>query len=131
MAALRFAQQLSRYCVGRACENDSNSIHITRELILQLNEKMLQMDFRNGPLRRKYDGLKYALKNIEDVTYELSLLDVNNAEEEGPPKKKARNMEEEKKSEASTPLIPTAEIDTIKERLDAYDKLREGVIKDS
>eukprot|EP00930_Biecheleria_cincta_P009513 TRINITY_DN111279_c0_g1_i1.p1 TRINITY_DN111279_c0_g1~~TRINITY_DN111279_c0_g1_i1.p1 ORF type:complete len:455 (-),score=105.44 TRINITY_DN111279_c0_g1_i1:92-1456(-) len=127
MASLGFAQQLSRYCVGRACENDTNSIGICRELILQLNEKMLQMDFRNGPLRRKYDGLKYALKNIEDVTYELSLLE-GNGDSQGPPAKKART--EGEVSEGST-LIPAAELDAIKERLDTYDKLREGVIKDS
>lgn len=34
---------------------------------------MLEFDFRNGPLRRKYDGLKYAVRNIEDVLFELSL----------------------------------------------------------
>ena len=130
LASLGFAQQLSRYCVGRACDNDRNSIRICRELILQLNEKMLQMDFRNGPVRRKYDGLKYALKNIEDVTYELSLLDVGNGEENqdshGPPAKKMKTDEA-----ASVSLIPSAELDNIKERLDVYDKLREGVIKDS
>ena len=93
MAALGFAQQLSRYCVGRACESDKASISICREIIVQLNEKMLEMDFRNGPVRRKYDGLKYALKNIED-NYELSLLEGGaseiNSAEDGPKKKKAR-----------------------------------------
>lgn len=127
MASLGFAQQLSRYCVGRACENDRNSIRICRELILQLNDKMLQMDFRNGPLRRKYDGLKYALKNIEDVTYELSLLE-SDGDSQGPPTKKART--EDEAIDAST-LIQVTEIDAIKERLETYDKLREGVIKDS
>lgn len=34
---------------------------------------MLQFDFRNGPLRRKYDGLKYVVRNIEDIVFELSL----------------------------------------------------------
>jgi predicted translin family RNA/ssDNA-binding protein len=136
MAALGFAQQLSRYCVGRACESDKASISICREIIVQLNEKMLEMDFRNGPVRRKYDGLKYALKNIEDVTYELSLLEGGEgAPEDGPKKKRARTEEagEDKmdEEEKAVPLIPAAEIDAIKGRLDAYDKLREGVIKDS
>jgi hypothetical protein len=36
---------------------------------------MLEFDFRNGPLRKKYDVLKYALKSIEDIVYEMSLLD--------------------------------------------------------
>ena len=76
-ASLDFAQSLSRYCVNRACDNDINSITICKKILIQLNSKMLEFDFRNGPLRRKYDGLKYALKNVEDITYELSLLDAN------------------------------------------------------
>ena len=36
---------------------------------------MLEFDFRNGPIRRKYDGLKYALKTIEDIVYEISLVE--------------------------------------------------------
>lgn len=134
IAALGFAQQMSRYCVGRACEGDRASIKICREIILQLNAKMLEMDFRNGPVRRKYDGLKYALKNIEDVTYELSLLDEESGSvEDEPKKKKARTegKEGEGEEDGATPLIPVAEIDAIKGRFDVYDKLREGVIKDS
>ena len=37
----------------------------------------------------------------------------------------------EAEADPATPLIPVAEIDAIKIRLDTYDKLREGVIKDS
>ena len=43
MAALGFAQQLSRYCVGRACEGDRASIQLCRDIIVLLNEKMLEM----------------------------------------------------------------------------------------
>ena len=35
----------------------------------------LQFDLRNGALRKKFDGLKYALKRIEQTQYELSLAD--------------------------------------------------------
>lgn len=44
---------------------------------MQLNGKMLEFDFRNGHLRRKYDGLKYALKTIEEIIFELSLIDTS------------------------------------------------------
>ena len=49
------------------------SIELCRRAVSELNIKMLEFDFRNGPVRRKYDGLKYALRNIEDVMFELSL----------------------------------------------------------
>ena len=52
-----------------------SSVYICRTLVTQLNGKMLEFDFRNGPIRRKYDGLKYALKTIEDIVYEISLVE--------------------------------------------------------
>jgi predicted translin family RNA/ssDNA-binding protein len=164
-AALGFAQELSRYAVGRACENDTASIALCRRLIVQLNTKLLEFDFRNGPLRRKYDGLKYALKNIEDITYELSLLEdapvsaggEGGGEETHASKKRkadsgsvtgtdgssataaAAAMDTSAEAPAANTeaeaevldLICVSEIDSIKVRMDAYDKLREQVIKDT
>jgi len=60
-------------------KGDVASIEYCRQVVLQLNGKMLEFDFRNGPLRRKYDGLKYSLKTIEDISYELSLQDPTRA----------------------------------------------------
>ena len=34
---------------------------------------MQQLDLRNGELRRKFDGLKYDLKKMEDVLLSLKL----------------------------------------------------------
>lgn len=34
---------------------------------------MMELDLRNGVIRKKYDSLKYCLKNLEKVLYELSL----------------------------------------------------------
>jgi hypothetical protein len=31
----------------------------------QILEFLFYLDFRNGPLRRKYDGTKYSLKSLE------------------------------------------------------------------
>jgi predicted translin family RNA/ssDNA-binding protein len=56
-AIFGFAQELARYVVGRASEGDKQSVAICRTLVAQLNGKMLEFDFRNGPLRKKYDGI--------------------------------------------------------------------------
>lgn len=119
-ATLGFSQELARYAVACAVENDMHSISICRQLLVQLNTKMLEFDFRNGQLRRKYDGLKYALKKLEDVSYELSLV----AEPDGNPLKKM-------KLEAEDSLICDAEMEQIRERMEVYDKLREELIKAS
>jgi hypothetical protein len=33
-----------------------------------------QFDYRNGNLRRKYDGIKYSVQRLEDIRFQLSLL---------------------------------------------------------
>jgi hypothetical protein len=121
---------------------------------------MLEFDFRNGPLRKKYDGLKYALKTIEDVTYELSLLDddVSGVEDNQDPSanKKRRIEGSDGASDSSVnggnsaaataavssgaggvevdveeSLLDDAALDAIRGRMEVYDKLREDVIKQS
>ena len=127
------------------------SVHICRLLVTQLNGKMLEFNFRNGPIRRKYDGLKYALKTIEDVVYEISLLDdipfttaqkdIN--ENDMPAKKQKVEIDtKNEKPEISSDVNSAVEIDedclldvqainAIRDRMETYDKLREDVIKQS
>ena len=103
---------------------------------------MLEFDFRNGPLRRKYDGLKYAFKTVEDIVYESSLLeDIPFIDEEMPSKRrKVEGVEgvslSTEVAAAESPaeevfLLDVAAIDAIRERMEVYDKLREEVIKQS
>jgi predicted translin family RNA/ssDNA-binding protein len=142
MACLGFAQELTRYSTGRAIVGDTDSIGLCRDLCNDLNVKMLEFDFRNGPLRRKYDGLKYALKKLEEIGYELSLLQGGEEVEEKTDENKTKRRrvetpisppipsESQKDDTCSTPLLHTADFDEIRQRLDTYDKLREQVIKD-
>ena len=185
-ACLNFAQHLSRYSVGRARVFDTLSISICKEVVDDLMEKMLQFDLRNGPLRRKYDGLKYVLRKLETIMYELSLLDSHNHtnndasssddmnkniknnknngngnsngnndnKEEVNNNKRARTGSYDSASNlvpeviGSTTPTPTSStnkhanttsngridsqsFDSIRERMEQYDKLREEVIKGS
>jgi hypothetical protein len=130
-------------------QGDISSVTICRTLISQLNGKMLEFDFRNGPLRRKYDGLKYALKTIEDVLYEASLLeDIPFVDEEMSSKRQkietpatdaaSVSVAEEGVEAMSVvsgveepSLLDISSINEIRERMEVYDKLREEVIKQS
>lgn len=85
---------------------------------------MLEFDFRNGNLRRKYDGLKYSLKTIEEILFELSL--INDIKEELEPPMKLIKV-----NEITNNLISIQEIDDIKIRMEKYDIERENVIKQS
>lgn len=155
-AVLTFAQSLNQYALGVACEGDVASIELCLGVLTELNAKMLEFDFRNGPLRRKYDGLKYALRSLEDILFELSLqspfaaVDEKEEEEEcSSPTKRMRLEESTTTTTAANAAADTtttecgaapsavfkyldaAEIDAIRQRMDRYDQLRELVIKDS
>lgn len=62
-----------RFAVLRATEHDVTSVGLCQALVNKIHEKMLCLDLRNSPLRRKYDTLKYTEKKIEALTYELSM----------------------------------------------------------
>lgn len=118
------------------------SVYICRILVSQLNGKMLEFDFRNGPLRRKYDGLKYALKTIEDIMYETSLLENIPFPDEMPSKRQkvdgsasvegvdSMSLAVDKPTEEAS-LLDVTSINAIRDRMETYDKLREDVIKQS
>ena len=61
-ACMGLCQDLSRYAMGRATARDAHSVQQARDLVNEILDYLLQFDFRNGFLRRKYDGTKYALK---------------------------------------------------------------------
>ncbi len=40
-----------------------------------LLSQLAKFDFRNGPLRRKFDAVKYAVKKLEGILYDLAIND--------------------------------------------------------
>eukprot|EP00533_Pseudo-nitzschia_delicatissima_P003873 CAMPEP_0116092084 /NCGR_PEP_ID=MMETSP0327-20121206/7848_1 /TAXON_ID=44447 /ORGANISM="Pseudo-nitzschia delicatissima, Strain B596" /LENGTH=455 /DNA_ID=CAMNT_0003583475 /DNA_START=191 /DNA_END=1558 /DNA_ORIENTATION=- len=121
-ACMGVAQDLSRYAMGRATARDFSSVQQARDLVHKILEYLLQFDFRNGFLRRKYDGTKYALKAVETLLYELSVtgasLDSSSSESEA---KKPR-LEEE-------PNEFKEELEALRLRMEHRDGLRENLIK--
>ena len=107
------AQELVRYATRRATVGDAESVAICRDGVAELNGALLDFDFRNGPLRRKYDGLKYALRRLEDVLYEQSLA----------------GKASEAAAEEAAPAPCLASLAAVKARMDASDAARERVIK--
>lgn len=67
-----FVGELNRYCITRATVRDVDEVRRCRDLCERIFESALQLDLRNGSLRKKMDGLKYALNKMETVLYELS-----------------------------------------------------------
>ena len=70
---LDFTGELNRYCVAKATARDVAAVTRCRDIVDALMGIFLKFDFRNGALRKKYDGLKYTLRKMENTLYELSL----------------------------------------------------------
>lgn len=69
-------RDLPRYAVGRAIERDTDAVRLAGSLVGDLFQELSEFDFRNGPVRRKFDGVKYAVRKIENVLYELAVTDM-------------------------------------------------------
>ena len=98
---------------------DADSVSIARDLVSDLMTYLLKFDFRNGPLRRKYDGVKYALKSLETVLYELS---VTGSEID-------TKMKESSEGNDISSRIPNEELEALRLRMERRDELREKLIK--
>jgi predicted translin family RNA/ssDNA-binding protein len=127
-ACMGVCRDLERYALGRATARDVASVQAARNLVNDILEYLMQFDFRNGPLRRKYDGTKYALKTVETLLYELSVtgatLDCGNDNDtKDPPQAKKPKMIDEIMDK------PHEALDAIRLRMEHRDELREKLIK--
>lgn len=102
----------------RATELDSSSVKLCLELVSRLFEKFLEFDFRNGPIRRKYDAIKYVVKTLQNISYDLSIAAF-----------RANKEEIEEMGDENESRFDAGEIDELRKRLDDYDAKREEVIK--
>jgi hypothetical protein len=73
-ACMGLSQDLQSYGLGRATVRDVSSVKQAAVLVQDILDYLLQLDFRNGPLRREYDGTKYCLKDLETLLYELAVV---------------------------------------------------------
>lgn len=62
---LDFAGELNRHAVMCATRRDVAAVLRARDVVDALMGAFLQLDLRNGALRKKYDSLKYTQKRLE------------------------------------------------------------------
>ena len=65
--------ELVRKAVHAAIAGDGATAKRIRDFVEQLWGEMLHFNFRNGELRKKFDGIKYDLKKLEDLVLNLTL----------------------------------------------------------
>jgi len=140
-------QDLSRFVIAAGTTRDVHAVTHARNLVRDVLEYLMRFDFRNGMLRRKYDGVKYALKTCETVLYELSVTGCRVGGDTGDAgaarKRFKKNPEEDgtapssssNDSSGDTGVSPTPtegiqkELETLRRRIEHRDDLRETLIK--
>jgi predicted translin family RNA/ssDNA-binding protein len=60
-----FTGELTRYAVVRATARDEVAVEKCWAMVEAISGELIQFDFRNGPLRKKYDSVKYNLRKLE------------------------------------------------------------------
>ncbi len=67
--------ELVRKAVNSGINADYKQVLLIKELVSEIYGELLKFDFGNGDLRKKFDGIKYELKKVEDLVLELKLKD--------------------------------------------------------
>ncbi len=67
--------ELGRRAVFSVVNEDYDKIPKIKEFVEQIYYEFSQFDFKNGLLRKKADSIKYNLKKIEEIMYDLKVRD--------------------------------------------------------
>lgn len=120
---------------------DRDSITASASLCHELFGELVQFDLRNGSLRKKFDGVKYDVRKMDDILYELSLVGGNRGDGGSPGGKEGGDAAGRRKrdrdereaidgteipSAASEGVVDKQEFKAIREAMVAFDEKRCG-----
>eukprot|EP00092_Neocalanus_flemingeri_P038861 GFUD01042309.1.p1 GENE.GFUD01042309.1~~GFUD01042309.1.p1 ORF type:complete len:265 (+),score=95.74 GFUD01042309.1:59-796(+) len=92
------SNELSRLSVNCVTSEDYSRPERIAQFITSLNSGFRLLNLKNDGLRKKFDGIKYDLKKVEEVVYDLSIRGLNKPADAG----NAAGKEEEVKTEPTS-----------------------------
>ncbi|RZC36299.1 Translin domain containing protein [Asbolus verrucosus] len=73
MGLLNLATELARFAINSVTYGDYNRPLQISKFVAELNAGFRLLNLKNDSLRKRFDALKYDVKKIEEVVYDLSL----------------------------------------------------------
>ncbi len=65
--------ELVRKAINSAITGDNRTALEIRNFVMQLHQELMLFDFRNIPVRRKFDSIKYSLEKLEDLALQIRM----------------------------------------------------------
>lgn len=65
--------ELVRKAINSAIKGDIKTALQIRDFVSQLHQELSLFDFRNLPVRRKFDSIKYGLEKLEDLALQIRM----------------------------------------------------------
>jgi translin len=65
--------ELVRKAINSAIKNDTKTALEIRDFVTQVYQELMLFDFRNSPVRRKFDSIKYGLEKLEDLALQIKM----------------------------------------------------------
>ncbi|MEM2916132.1 MAG: hypothetical protein QXT19_02130 [Candidatus Woesearchaeota archaeon] len=65
--------ELVRKAINSAIKGDTKTALEIRNFVIQLHQELMLFDFRNLPIRRKFDSIKYGLEKLEDLALQIKM----------------------------------------------------------
>ncbi|XP_034255669.1 translin [Thrips palmi] len=73
MGLLQLASELARFAVNSVTNGDyKRPLHVS-QFVAELNSGFRLLNLKNDGLRKRFDALKYDVKKIEEIVYDLSI----------------------------------------------------------
>lgn len=79
---LALVSELSRYAVNAVTNDDYEKPLQISHFVAEINAGFRLLNLKNDALRKRYDVLKYDVKKIEEVVYDLSIRGLNKTKSE-------------------------------------------------
>lgn len=70
---LQMSNDLSRFAINSVTLGDYSRVLMLQTFISDLSSGFRLLNLKNDTLRKKFDGLKYDVKKIEEIVYDLSI----------------------------------------------------------